>query len=340
MLTVAGWWDQEDFYGPIKIYETLERHDQQRVNFFVAGPWNHGGWARSDGSSLGRIKFDSNTSQHYREKIEAPWFAYYLKDKGKLEITEAVTFQTGANEWKTYDQWPPRNLTTDRRLYFHANGKLSFEPPAQDSQDAFDSYVSDPARPVPYRPRPIEPTYYFRGSGWGAWLVEDQRFAHLRPDVLAWETETLNEDVVITGNVVAHLFASTTGSDSDWIVKLIDVYPENYEKEPKLGGYQLMVANEVFRGRFRRSFEKPEPVTPDKVEEYTIDMRYCNHRFLTGHKLMVQVQSTWFPVIDRNPQKYVENIFKAQESDYVAATQRVFRSKTFPSHVNAPVAPR
>jgi hypothetical protein len=338
MLTVAGWWDQEDFYGPIKIYETLERHDQQRVNFFVAGPWNHGGWARSDGSSLGRIKFDSNTSQHYREKIEAPWFAYWLKDKGKLEIIEAITFQTGANEWKAYDQWPPRNLTADRRLYFHAGGKLSFDPPTQTGPRAFDSYVSDPANPVPYRPRPIEPTYYFRGSGWGAWLVEDQRFAHRRPDVLSWETDTLTADVTITGAVVARLFASTTGTDSDWIVKLIDVYPEDYPKDPRMGGYQLMVANEVFRGRFRRSFERPEPIAPNRVNEYTIDLHQCDHRFLKGHKIMVQVQSTWFPVIDRNPQKYVENIFKARESDYIAATQRIFRSKAFPSHVKVSIS--
>jgi uncharacterized protein len=338
MLTVAGWWDQEDFYGPLKIYEMLEKHDKQRNNFFVAGPWNHGGWARSDGSSLGKIKFGSNTSQYYLEKIEAPWFAYWLKDKGKLEITEAVTFQTGANEWKLYDQWPPRDLTNDRKLYFGASGKLSFDAPAKAGESEFDSYISDPAKPVPYRPRPIEPTYYFRGSGWGAWLVEDQRFAHMRPDVLSWETDSLTEDIAISGKVIAHLFASTTGSDSDWIVKLIDVFPENYEPEPKMGGYQLMVANEVFRGRFRRSFEKPEPIEPNKVTEYVIDMRHCDHRFLKGHKIMVQVQSTWFPVIDRNPQKYVENIFKAKDSDYVPTTQRIFRIKNAPSHLRVSVA--
>ncbi len=344
MLTVAGWWDQEDFYGPIKIYETLEKNDKQKINFFVAGPWNHGGWAFSGGSSLGKIKFDSNTSQHYREKIEAPWFVYYLKDKGELEITEAMTFQTGANEWKKYDQWPPRNMTADRKLYFHANGKLSFDPPTvaggavEAGLRAFDSYVSDPANPVPYRPRPIESTYHIRGSGWGAWLVEDQRFAHHRPDVLSWETGPLIEDVTITGNVVAHLFASTTGTDSDWIVKLIDVYPEDYPKDYKMAGYQLMIANEVFRGRFRNSFVKPEPITPNKVNEYVIDLHHCNHRFLKGHKIMVQIQSTWFPVIDRNPQKYVDNIFKAKDADYIAATQRVYRSKTFPSHLAAPAA--
>ncbi len=338
-LVVAGWWDQEDFYGPLKMYETLEKNDPKNLNFFVAGPWNHGGWARADGSSLGRIKFDGNTSQHYREKIEAPWFAYYLKDKGQLEIREAVTFQTGANEWKSYDQWPPRNLTADRKLYFHANGKLSFDAPTAEVK-AFDEYVSDPANPVPYRPRPIEATYNppnLGGSGWGAWLVEDQRFVHGRPDVLSWETDALAEDVTITGSVWANLFASTSGSDSDWVVKLIDVYPNEYPKEPRMGGYQLMVANDVFRGRFRNSFERPLPATPDKVEPYKIDLHHLNHRFLKGHKIMVQVQSTWFPVIDRNPQKYVENIFKAKEADYIKATQRVFRSKTFPSHLLVPV---
>jgi hypothetical protein len=337
MLNVAGWWDQEDFYGPVKIYDTLEQHDRQRMNYLVAGPWNHGGWARGEGSSLGRIKFDSNTGQHYREQIEAPWFAYYLKDKGRPVITEAITFQTGSNEWKSYDQWPPRESAPDRNLYFHANGRLSFEAPTT-AGEAFDSYISDPANPVPYRPRPIEPTYYPRGSGWGAWLVEDQRFANQRPDVLSWETDTLTEDVTVTGRIIAHLFAATSGTDSDWIVKLIDAYPEDYPKEPKMGGYQLMIANDVFRGRFRKSFEKPEAIEPNKVNEYAIDLHIADHRFLKGHKIMVQVQSSWFPVIDRNPQKFVENIFKAGAEDYITATQRVFRSEAFPSHIRLPVA--
>ncbi len=337
-LHVAGWWDQEDFYGPIKIYETLERNDPKKINFFVAGPWNHGGWARGDGSSLGRIKFDSNTSLHYREKIEAPFFAYWLKDKGSLGIKEAITFQTGSNEWKSYEQWPPRNLTTERKLYFHANGKLSFDAPAGENKTAFDEYVSDPANPVPYRPRPIEPTYYIRGSGWGAWLVEDQRFAHLRPDVLSWESDPLTEDVTITGNVIANLFASTSGSDSDWVAKLIDVYPQEYAKDPKMGGYQLMVANDVLRGRFRKNFEKPEPIPPGKVEAYKIDLHHIDHRFLKGHRIMVQVQSTWFPVIDRNPQKYVANIFQAKEADYQKATQRIYRSRSQASNLSVPVA--
>ena len=216
-------------------------------------------------------------------------------------------------------------------------GQLSFDPPPSDSEREFDSYVSDPFHPVPYRPRPIEPTYYFRGSGWYTWLLEDQRFIHQRPDVLSWETETLGEEVTVAGEIVAHLFASTSGTDSDWIVKLIDVYPEEYPKDPKLGGYQLMIANEALRGRFRKSFEQPEPVVPNEVNEYVIDLHGNDHRFLKGHKIMVQVQSTWFPLIDRNPQKFVGNIFQAKEADFQPATQRVFRSKRFSSYVKLPL---
>ena len=339
-LNVAGWWDQEDFYGPQKIYETLEPLDHGEMSFFVAGPWSHGGWMQTDGSSLGRIKFGDNTSKYFREKIQAPFFAHYLKDKPGWNVPEAVTFETGTNAWQVYDEWPPRNLTEDRGLYFREDGRLSFEAPAAEDDRAFDSYVSDPSRPVPYRPRPIEATYDPRGSGWRTWLVGDQRFAHLRPDVLSWETEPLAEDVTITGSVLARLFASTTGTDSDWVVKLIDVYPEDVPAEPAMGGYQLMIANEVFRGRFRSSFEKPEPLVPDRITDFTIDLHGADHRFLRGHKIMVQVQSTWFPLIDRNPQTFVENIFLAEASDYRPATQRVFRSKAHPSHIVLPVRTR
>jgi putative CocE/NonD family hydrolase len=334
-LNVAGWWDQEDFYGPQRIYKTLERKDPRRLNFFIAGPWNHGGWAHGEGKRLGKIDFGSATSLYYREKIQAPFFAYYLKDKGKLEQPEATTFQTGANTWVSYDRWPPRESQM-RPLYFRADGKLGFEAPADAS--AFDSYISDPARPVPYRPRPIEATYYPRGSGWSTWLVEDQRFAHNRPDVLSFQTEQLTEDVVVAGEVEAHLFASTTGTDSDWIVKLIDVYPEEYPPDYKMGGYQLMIANDVLRGRFRKSFEKPLPMVAGQVEEYVINLHSINHRFLKGHRIMVHVQSTWFPVIDRNPQKFVPNIFEAKDSDYQSATQSIHRSRAQASHVLIPVS--
>jgi len=339
-LTVAGWWDQEDFYGPQKIYKTLEPHDSGKMNFFVAGPWNHGGWMRSDGSALGRIKFGSNTSKYFREKIQAPFFAHFLKGKGGWEVKEAVTFETGTNAWQLYDEWPPRKLTADRSLYFREGRGLSFEAPTLADAAAFDSYVSDPSRPVPYRPRPVEATYDPRGSGWGAWLVGDQRFVDLRPDVLSWETAPLAEDVTVTGRISARLFASTTGTDTDWIVKLIDVYPGDFPAEPTMGGYELMIADEVFRGRFRASFEKPGPLVPGRVTDFTIDLHAADHRFLKGHRIMVQVQSTWFPLIDRNPQTYVENIFLAKASDYRPATQRVFRSRAHPSHITLPVRVR
>ncbi len=335
-MHVAGWWDQEDFYGPMKTYEVLERRDTKNLNYLVVGPWNHGGWGRSDGMTLGKISFDTATSKTYRESIQAPWFAYWLKEKGTGSFREATTFQTGSNVWKTYDEWPPRKNVRQGNLYFHADGMLSFEAPQATGQSSFDSYVSDPAHPVPYRSRPIEETYG-PGSRWYTWLTEDQRFVHQRPDVLSWETEPLKEDVTVTGDIVAHLFASTTGTDSDWIVKLIDVYPEDYSKDPRMGGYQLMIADEVFRGRFRKSFERPEPIEANKANEYVIDLHNNDHAFLKGHKIMVQVQSTWFPIIDRNPQKYVDNIFLAKESDFQTATQKVYRSSDFPSHIVLPI---
>jgi putative CocE/NonD family hydrolase len=336
-LNVAGWWDQEDFYGPMKIYETLEKKDTNHMNYVVAGPWNHGGWSRGEGRKLGDIDFDSDTAQYFREKVQAPWFAYWLKDKGPLKQPEALTFQTGSNRWESYGEWPPRSRTTDRPLYFQSAGMASFAKPGGDTgaNNAFDSYVSDPARPVPYRHRPISPTY--PDGGWPAWLVEDQRFVHLRPDVLSWETDPLQQDVAVAGDIVAHLFASTSGTDCDWIVKLIDVYPEDYPKDAKMGGYQLMIADEVFRARFRDSFTHPKAVVPDEVTEYGIDLHTNNHAFLKGHRIMVQVQSTWFPVIDRNPQTFVENIYKATEADYKPATQRVYRSGRYASHVTLPV---
>jgi putative CocE/NonD family hydrolase len=338
-LNVAGWWDQEDAYGPMKIYELLEKNDPDHLNYLVAGPWNHGGWARSSGKSLGAISFGSDTSLYFRQKIEAPWFAYWLKNKGSLPLKEALLFQTGSDKWVQFDSWPPKN-TQARELYFHEDGKLSFDAPQAATPQSFDSYVSDPAHPVPYRHRPIDMTYPDdHPGGWPTWLVEDQRFVDNRPDVLTWQTDELTEDLTLTGSVTAKLFASTTGSDSDWIVKLIDVYPEKYPDDWKLSGYELMIADEVFRGRFRKSFEKPEPITPDAITPFTIDLHTANHVFKKGHRIMVQVQSTWFPIIDRNPQKFVPNIFEAKESDYQKATQRVYRSREFPSGVVISLSP-
>jgi hypothetical protein len=333
-LNVAGWWDQEDFYGPMKIYELLKQHDAKHNNYLVVGPWNHGGWGRSPGRKLGNVDFGSNTGDYFRANLQAPWFAYWLKDKGSLPAHVAETFETGTNTWKSWDAWPPAG-TAPRKLYFHVDGKLSFDAPA-DASPAFDSYVSDPANPVPYRTRPIEETYS-EGSRWYTWLVEDQRFVQQRPDTASWETEPLQEDVAVAGDIVAHLFASTTGTDSDWVVKLIDVYPEKYEPDHKMGGYELMIADEVLRGRFRKSFERPEPLVANEVTPFTIDLHTNDHVFQKGHRIMVQVQSTWFPIIDRNPQKYVPNIFEAQPADYQKAVQRIYRSKQYPSNVEIPV---
>jgi uncharacterized protein len=344
-LNVAGWWDQEDFYGPIKNYELLEKNDVSHINYLVVGPWNHGGWSSGTGDHLGNIPFASNTGVYFRSDVIVPWFAYWLHHKGKLTEPEVLTFQTGSNTWKSYDSWPPRN-SHPTRLYFRSDRHLSFDAPARAGENAFDSYISDPANPVPYRTRPITPTY--PGPEWPVWLTQDQRFADHRTDVLSWETDPLQDDVVITGDIVADLFASTSGSDSDWVVKLIDVYPEDFNAtvamanqsesdRVSLDGYQLMIASEVFRARFRNSYEQPEAVVPNRVTEYRIDLHTNDHSFKKGHKIMVQVQSTWFPLIDRNPQKFVPNIFKAQDSDYVKATQRIFRSTLHASSIILPV---
>jgi putative CocE/NonD family hydrolase len=332
ILNVAGWWDQEDFYGPIKIYELLEGHDKANQNFLVVGPWNHGGWSRGEGKKLGRIDFGSATSEHYRRNILVPFLAHYLKGKGSHGLPEALTFRTGANEWIRHNAWPPKQDVVDRKLFLQKDKGLSFDPPPTAAQQAFDSYTSDPANPVPYRPRPIR-----LRVGWSTWLVEDQRFVDHRPDVLSFVSEPLDEDLIVSGRVIANLFASTTGTDSDWIVKLIDVYPDKYEPDPEMGGFQLMIAGDVFRGRYLKSFEKPQPIPSNTVQQYQIPFPANDHAFRKGHRIMVQVQSTWFPVIDRNPQRFVSNIFLAKESDFQTALQRIYRSSRYPSHIAVPV---
>jgi uncharacterized protein len=334
-LNVAGWWDQEDFFGPIKIYELLEKLDTANLNYLVVGPWNHGGWGGASGQKLGPVDFGSATSKHFRENIEAPWFAHWLKGKGTLNLPEALTFEAGTNTWQRRDSWPPRSGVTPRRLYFGGGGKLAFDAPPAQNDSGFDAYVSDPASPVPYRKRPIPPTYS-EGSTWSRWLVDDQRFLKSRKDVLNFETPALAEDVTIAGNVIAHLFASTTGSDADWVVKLIDVYPET-ESDSVMRGYELMVANDVLRGRFRKSFEHPDSIVPNRVEEFAVDLHTQNYRFRKGHRIKVQVQSSWFPLIDRNPQTWVPNIFEAKDSDFKAARMKVFRSRNAASYVQVDV---
>ncbi|MFN2533073.1 MAG: CocE/NonD family hydrolase [Pyrinomonadaceae bacterium] len=335
-LVVGGWWDQEDYYGALATYEALEKFDKNNKNFIVLGPWNHGGWG-GRGRSLGAINFGSSTGAYFRAHIQAPWFAYYLKQKGKAAEPEAMTFQTGCNLWKSYDKWPAKE-TASRDIFLLPGKKLDFTKPTADG--AFETYVSDPSNPVPYRKRPIEATYDPKGSEWYTWLVQDQRFLQGRTDVVAWQTDVLDQDLTITGDVIAHLFASTSGTDSDWIVKLIDVYPGQDPGDPKMSGFQLMVVDEIFRGRYLHGFEKPAPIEANEVNEYPIDLHSANHCFKRGHRVMVQVQSTWFPLYDRNPQKYVQNIFKANPTDYEVATQRVYESARFPSRVTLPLATR
>jgi putative CocE/NonD family hydrolase len=334
-LNVAGWWDQEDFYGPIKIYELLEKRDSANLNYLVVGPWNHGGWGGATGQKLGPLDFGSPTSRDFRTNIEAPWFAYWLKGKGTLKLAEATTFEVGTNTWQNRESWPLKTNVAARRLYFRPMGRLSFDPPATPSDSGFDAYVSDPANPVPYRARPIHPNFT-SGSTWSRWLMDDQRFLKGRTDVVNWETTPLNGDIVLAGNVIAHLFASTSGSDADWVVKLIDVYPET-ESDSTLRGYELMVANDVLRGRFRKSYEKPEAIVPNRVDEYSVDLHTQDYRFKKGHKIKVQVQSSWFPLIDRNPQTFVPNIFEAKDSDFKAATMKVFRSRNAASYLQIDV---
>ena len=351
-LNVAGFWDQEDPWGPWQIFRHAEENDPQHTNFMVAGPWYHGEWWSPKGDSIGIIPFGGHeTAREFRETIEAPFFRYYLHGQGEKPAWQASTFQSGSNTWRTYAVWPPKEAKPTK-LYLHADGTLSFTAAgATKAAAAYREYVSDPANPVPYRQRPISPTY--PAGDWRTWEVADQRFVDHRPDVLSFVSEPLDHDLIVTGPLAANLFASTSGTDSDFVVKLIDVYPRDAQKNdwppeegPKprqyfqsLNGYELPIAMEVRRGRYLASYEKPSPLTPNKPTEWNIPLRDHDHVFLKGHRIMVQIQSTWFPVIDRNPQKFVASIYKAAASDFVPATQRIYCSPDLPSHLVLPVMP-
>ncbi|HEY8690690.1 MAG TPA: CocE/NonD family hydrolase [Chitinophagaceae bacterium] len=330
-LHVGGYFDQEDINGPQLMYEHMEKKDSFNRNFIVLGPWNHGQWGRSKGDSLGKISFKKNTGIEFRE-LQKKWFDYWLKGIGDGKFDEATCFQTGNNVWKTYNTWPPK--ATIKNLYAGANNSSSFSKPAGSNGSV--SYVSDPSHPVPYRTQPIEATYG-PGSRWRPWQVEDQRFVYTRPDVISFTSDSLTDDLIVTGKIIAHVFASTTASDADWIVKLIDVYPDVDQNNLLMSQYQLPVAMEVFRGRFRKSFTKPEPLIPNKPEEFVINLHEINHAFKKGHRLMIQIQSTWFPLIDRNPQKFIPNIFEAKESDFIKATHTIYFSSQYPTHIELPV---
>lgn len=334
VLNVAGWWDAEDFYGPVKIYDVLETFDTNDQNFLVIGPWRHGGWSRDSGDKLGAIEFEEETGSFYRKEIEARWFAFHLKGKGTWDINEALTFRTGSNEWVQTANWPPTEIATNRNLYLDDNYMLDFDQAEVDSHQ-YDEYISDPDNPVPYSKRPIQ-GFWQHISSKALWKVEDQRFVDGRPDVLSFETEALKKDLTISGKIIANIYASTSGTDSDWIVKVIDVYPENIENPSELSGYQLMISDEVLRAKYRSGFEKPVAVPANEVIEYSIDLHTHNHTFKKGHKIMLQIQSTWFPLIDRNPQKFVD-IPDADTEDYQKAVQRIYHSEEYPSHVVLPV---
>ncbi len=331
-LHVGGYYDQEDLNGPQLMYRHMEQKDKDNYNHLVLGPWNHGGWTRGKGDSLGRISFGSSTA-YWFQALQKKWFDFWLKGIGDGNFEEAYCFQTGSNQWKTYQSWPPKQAE-HRKLYVGADHTASFNKPAAVRGSV--SYISDPAKPVPYRAQPIEATYG-PGSRWKPWQIEDQRFVYSRPDVISISTNKLNEDLTVTGKITAHLFASTTGTDADWIVKLIDVYPDFDSTSMTMSGYQLPVAMEVFRGRFRKSFSNPAPLTPGKPEEFVIDLHDINHTFKKGHHIMIQIQSTWFPVIDRNPQKYVPNIFEAAETDFIKATQTIYCNSQYATYIDLPV---
>ena len=333
-LTVGGWWDQEDEYGPLASYAALEKTDTAGVNFLVMGPWYHGQWFADSGLALGNPRWGRPTGVDFRE-LQTRWFAHWLKGEGDGKFPEATVFDAGTNEWRAFDKWPPATAHA-RRLYFRADGVMSFDPPPPAAATGADQWVSDPTTPVPYRPRPVERTYG-PGSRWRRWETEDQRFVDGRPDVRTWQTPPLTADLTLAGNVVAHLFASTTGSDADWVVKLIDVYPDTIPDRQSMGGYELMVTGDIMRGRYRNSWEHPEAILANQVTPFTVDLHQQAYTFKKGHRIMVQVQSTWFPLYDRNPQTFVPNIFKAAPGDYRAATHRVYRTARYPSNVTIDV---
>jgi len=348
MLIVSGLFDQEDIYGGPALYQALAGSDPQgeRVHL-VLGPWNHG-QGRREGRGIGPIMFEGDTATWFRRTTMQPFLDYYLKDGPKPNTPRVLVYETGADQWHRYDGWPRACAsgcpTRSRPLYLLANGKLGFDPPANsksagpEARNQYDEYVSDPAKPVPYR---LQPTLDSGApdSTWGEWLVDDQRFAASRTDVLVYQTDPLKEPVRVAGQPWAHLSASTSGSDSDWVVKIIDVWPDEVPDHPKLSGYQQMLSADVLRGRYREDPANPRAIQPNKVLAYTVRLPNVSHTFLPGHRIMVQIQSTWFPLYDRNPQKFVPNIMLAQPGDFTRATQRIWHTTASASSIDLPVLP-
>jgi putative CocE/NonD family hydrolase len=341
VMLVHSLWDQEDIYGAIAVYRAIEPKDtdNDRV-FLVMGPWHHG-QEISDGSSLGPLRFGSDTSLYFEREILLPFLDHYLQnDAPPADVAPVTAFVTGRNTWERLSTWPsgcPQGCTVEPTpLYLHDGLGVGFDPPGA-GEAPYDEYVSDPAKPVPYQMRPIPPP---EGDAWRNWLVTDQRQASGRPDVLAFVSEVLTEPLKISGSPQVHLIASTSGTDSDWVVKLIDVYPDEVARQPEMGGYQLMVSADIFRGRYRESFASPKAIQPDTPLPYTFALPTANHVFLPGHRIMVQIQSSWFPVYDRNPQTFVPDIFWAEPDDYRKATQRVYHAPDEATYVSLPLVTR
>jgi putative CocE/NonD family hydrolase len=334
VLNVAGWFDEFDMYGAFATYQGIERKNPGNRSTLVAGPWRHGGWTEDDGASLGDMRFGEPTSEYFKKRVVFPFFQHHLKGHPGWDSTEAVVFETGGNRWHHLERWPPRGVTP-RKLYFQPDGRLSFDAPMEHGEGASDSYVSDPAKPVPFT------TEISMEEGY-RWMVADQRYAYSRPDVVSWQTEPLTHDVTIAGSILAELFVSTTGTDSDWYVKLIDVHPsgapgpDTGTGKVVMGGYQMMLGFEVMRGRYRESFERPVPMAPGAVTGLSFRLWDKFHTFKKGHRMMVQVQSSMFPFFERNPQVFMST-YHARESDYRKTTQKVHRSAEAPSHLVLPV---
>lgn len=331
ILVVGGWYDAEDLYGTFSTYQTIEQNNPGTENRIVIGPWRHGGWERTDGTHLGYIWFTKNPapSEFFKDNIEFPFFSYYLKGKKNPRLPEAYMYETGTNKWIKFDTWPPHNTHT-KTLYFSNTGDLRNMP--QDVT-AYNEFISDPFRPVPY-------TELITTGMSPQYMTDDQRFASRRPDVMVYQTPRLEKDITIAGKIYADIFVSTTGTDADWIVKLIDVYPDDFPDYPgnpsfiHMGGYQQMVRSEVLRGRYRNSYEHPEPFIPGKVTHVRIPLQDVLHTFGKGHRIMVQVQSTWFPLVDRNPQKFIPDIYKARSEDFIRATHRIYMGPGESSHIS------
>jgi len=332
ILNVAGWFDAEDFYGPVSIYQEIEKRNPNNKSTFVSGPWYHGGWVGSPGRSLGDIDFGSNTSDWYKENVVFPFFQHHLKGEGDWDPTEAIVFETGGNRWHHMDDWPPEQAKS-QKMYFKEAGGLSFDPPT--ARKGKDTYINNPHKPVPFSTE-------IRTNPGHTWMIEDQRLASTRPDVLVYQTDVLEEDLTIAGPIDISLFIETDGTDADYFVKLIDVHPGDYpDPEPnpkgvKMGSYQMLLGVEAMRARYRESFSNPSPLKPETVTPINFTIWDKFHTFRKGHRIMVQVHSTWFPAYDRNPQQYI-NIYSAGPEDLKTARHDIHRSKKYPSHLVLPV---